>query len=46
MTTAGAAGTLPWIDKIAQSFPHRDFTEFHRSELPRLIAANGGRSPW
>jgi len=33
---------LPWIDKIAESFPSRDFVEFHREVLPRLIEANRG----
>ncbi len=36
------AGTgLPWVDAIAASFPRYSFAEFHRRDLPALIAAHG-----
>jgi hypothetical protein len=32
---------LPWVDAIAGSFPRRPFDEFHRRELPDLVARHG-----
>jgi Phytanoyl-CoA dioxygenase (PhyH) len=38
MATDIAATGLPWIEGVRQSFEVRPFTEFHRRELPELIA--------
>src|SRR5262245_6909570 len=32
---------LPWVEAVAQSFPTHSFTEFHRRELPALVAQHG-----
>jgi hypothetical protein len=32
---------LPWVDAIARSFPRHPFDEFHRRELPELVARHG-----
>ncbi len=36
-----SSGTLPWIERIADSFPRLSFTQFHRETAPALIAARG-----
>src|SRR5687767_591671 len=41
MSTDHVATDLPWVEKIAASFPVREFVAFHRDELPRLIERNG-----
>jgi hypothetical protein len=41
MATDVAAAGLPWIEAVRQSFELRRFTEFHRRELPELIARHG-----
>src|SRR5688572_17217417 len=41
MSTEPVATDLPWVEKIAASFPVREFVAFHRQELPGLIARNG-----
>jgi hypothetical protein len=37
-----ASGTLPWIERIASSFPRRPFERFHRETVPDLVAERGG----
>jgi hypothetical protein len=32
---------LPWVDAISEAFGRRSFVDFHRVELPALIARNG-----
>jgi hypothetical protein len=32
---------LPWVDAIAESFPHHSFAGFHRDVLPRLVEQHG-----
>lgn len=41
MATDVAATGLPWIEEVRQSFQLRPFVEFHRRELPELIARHG-----
>ena len=41
MSTEPVATDLPWVEKIAASFPVREFVAFHRDELPGLIERNG-----
>ena len=41
MTTDELATGLPWVEKIAASFPVHDFESFHREALPGLIGAHG-----
>jgi hypothetical protein len=41
MATDVAATGLPWIEQVRQSFELRSFTDFHRRELPELIARHG-----
>ena len=41
MTTDDLASGLPWVEKIASSFPTHDFVSFHRDELPPLLATHG-----
>src|SRR5437899_8268430 len=38
MTTDQLATGLPWVERIAASFPVRDFARFHRYELPSLLS--------
>jgi hypothetical protein len=37
MTTDELATGLPWVERIAASFPSHDFVGFHREELPALL---------
>ena len=41
MGTDTAGATLPWIEKIAESFPKHSFVGFHRVTAPSLIADRG-----
>jgi hypothetical protein len=41
MATDVVGTGLPWIDTIARSFAPHSFVEFHRVELPALVAHNG-----
>src|SRR4051795_4913981 len=41
MPTDVVGSGLPWVDAIARSFEHYSFADFHRVDLPRLIARNG-----
>jgi len=41
MATDVAAAGLPWIEEVRQSFELRPFAEFHRRDLPALIARHG-----
>jgi hypothetical protein len=41
MTTEHVATDLPWVEKIAASFPVHEFAAFHREELPGLIERHG-----
>jgi hypothetical protein len=41
MATDVVGSGLPWVEAIAQSFEPYSFVEFHRVELPALIARNG-----
>jgi len=41
MPTDVSRSRLPWIEEIGRSFPLRSFGQFHRRELPDLIARRG-----
>jgi hypothetical protein len=32
---------LPWVEAIADAFPHHSFADFHHRALPALVAKNG-----
>jgi len=36
-----SSGTLPWIERIAESFPHIPFDHFHQTTAPHLIKLRG-----
>lgn len=36
-----SSGTLPWIERIAESFPRHSFVTFHRERVPALVADRG-----
>jgi hypothetical protein len=41
MATDVVGTGLPWVDAIAQSFPSYSFVDWHRVELPALVARHG-----
>jgi hypothetical protein len=41
MPTDAVGSGLPWVEAIARSFDRHRFVEFHRAQLPALIARHG-----